>query len=281
MTTLRALGGGPLIGDILARNAYIDEAGIANQQQEPIVVVAGVIVHADTQWRPLHEHFLSLMQQFVPVSQQEGFVFHAKDIWHGSGKIFAREKWEGRDRRDVLRALVSTISKFQLPVVWGAASRENVAKALNNNGITNPNAVTQVAFMCAFAECASCADTWMKRNGKKECLSLVIENNNELRRITKQTYREIRHPTNRLILSRLGISPIERIIDAPSFMEKEDAPPLQLADVCAFLIKRLLVKNDVSEYLTDLIPPMILGEGDRESLFAKIAAASLDDIELE
>lgn len=278
MRALRALGGSPLIGDILARNAYIDEAGISNQQQEPIVVVAGVIVHTDTQWRLLHEHFQSLMQRFVPASCQDGFVFNAKDIWHGSGEIFARDKWKGRDRRDVLRALVATISQFQLPVVWGAASRRNVAKALNNKGITNPNTVTQVAFMSAFAECASCADAWMKRYGQKECLSLVIENNTELRRITKQTYRELRHPTNSL---QLAIPPIERIVDAPSFMEKEDAPPLQLADVCAFLIKRRLVKDDVSEYLRYLIPSMAFGDDDRKSLFAEITAAAINDIDLE
>jgi hypothetical protein len=40
-------------GDPLARNAYVDDAGIANQKHEPIVVVAGVILHVDTQWRPL------------------------------------------------------------------------------------------------------------------------------------------------------------------------------------------------------------------------------------
>ena len=49
----KSLSGHPLEGNRLVRFIYVDEAGIS--KHEPIAVVTGVIVHADTQWRPVAE----------------------------------------------------------------------------------------------------------------------------------------------------------------------------------------------------------------------------------
>jgi hypothetical protein len=40
-------------------------------------------------------------------------------------------------------------------------------------------------------------------------------------------------------------------------MDKEDAPPLQLADTCAFFIKRYFGGTDVAEYMKSLMPSML------------------------
>lgn len=249
----------------MARNAYIDEAGISNHRDEPVVVVAGVILHVDTQWRSLHEHFANLVEMFVPEEKREGFIFHAKDIWHGEGKVFSRALWKDRDRRDALRALCETVTQFQLPIVWGHSHKSKVAEILKEEReYQDPGAVTRVAFMSAFADCAVRAEMWMKKYGGNECMNLVIENNNELKKYAKATYRELK--SNRIFLRGLSDHlPIQRIIDAPSFMDKEDAPPLQLADACAFLKKRYFgSRDDVSEYMKALLPSMFYAFDQRE-----------------
>jgi hypothetical protein len=71
---------------------HLDEAGIGNPKHEPWVVVAGVAVHADDQWRSLEQYLTTMADDFVPSHQRDGFVFHAKDLFHGSG-VFDRAKW--------------------------------------------------------------------------------------------------------------------------------------------------------------------------------------------
>ena len=116
---LRSLSGTPLVGDRLVRFAYLDEAGVSNPKQEPILVVAGVLVHADTKWKPLERRLRSLAQECVPAEHLADFRFHAKDLFHGSG-FFPRDKWSMEDRFRVLEELATLPAEFDLPVVYGA-----------------------------------------------------------------------------------------------------------------------------------------------------------------
>ncbi len=255
--TLHALGGGELVGENMARHAYVDEAGIANPKHEPVIVVAGIILHVDTQWRALHEHFNTLLVKHVPEGKRDGFVFHAKDIWHGEGNVFGRDVWRGGDRREALFDLCRTVGKFKLPVVWGHTDRKEVAEALEYDN-KNPISLTRISFMSAFVDCAVRAEMWMNKYGMDECLSFVVENNNDFRNFAKAAYRELKKKDSVFNARISGRAPIRHIIDGPSFMEKEDAPPLQLADASAFVIKRYFSgRNDVAEYMHHLLPSMM------------------------
>ena len=46
-----AFGGGPLRGDKIVRLVYLDEAGISNPAHEPWLVVAGIVINADKQFK--------------------------------------------------------------------------------------------------------------------------------------------------------------------------------------------------------------------------------------
>lgn len=252
--SLRALLGGELKGDKLVRFAYLDEAGISSFKHEPVAVVAGVIVHADRQWRSLYEHFEDLQNRFVPEENRDGFVFHAKDIWHGNG-VFDRDKWKG-DRREVLRELCNTVRKFQLPVIYGLSHKPKVLDALSNVD-EHSQEVTWVSYMAAFADCAISAEKWMRKYAEHEVISLILENNAQLKKYAHALHKELIKKSPIAELCYVKEIPFTKIIDAPSFMEKDDAPPLQLADLCAFLIKRWASgKQDVTEYINILAPSM-------------------------
>lgn len=249
---IRAFGGGELKGDKLVRFAYLDEAGISNQRTEPSVVIAGVIVHADSQWRILHEHFKSLREKF---SIQDNCIFHAKDIWQGNA-FFERSIWSFDRRKELLRELCLTINKFQLPVVYGHSHKENVEQIIDM-GKASAKDVLNVAYMASLAECALSADKWMNKYTKGEVITLVIENNNELQKYAKAAYRQLKLPEFQKLIPGINGEAYTSIIDAPSFMDKEDAPPLQLADLCAFVIRRFLSgKDDMMEYMRILLPSM-------------------------
>ena len=74
------------------RYVYADESGISIN--ESFVVVAGVIIHADTQWNVVEKHIGELIEKYVAKEDRSGFCFHATDLFQGSGKVFGnREKY--------------------------------------------------------------------------------------------------------------------------------------------------------------------------------------------
>ena len=74
------------------RIAFLDEAG--RSRQEPTIVVGGIVIHGDRTYRKLVDRLREIAEQFIPEPDRSGFVFHAKDIFHGSGRYFGnRELW--------------------------------------------------------------------------------------------------------------------------------------------------------------------------------------------
>lgn len=239
------------------RSVYLDESGISNTKQDAFVVVAGVILHKDQQWSVLNEGFQAVIEQYVLAEKRAGFVFHAKDIWHGSG-AFDRVAYQ-QDRKAVLDALVSLVVKLQLPVVWGVCNRDKVDEhIIAEYGNSTEKRIKQVAYMVAFFDAVLKADTWATRYAPNEFLEVVIENNDELRKFAKGVYKKYRTKDKELITVLPGV-PVTRIVEAPNFVYKDDSPPLQLADLCAFLImRRLRHCTKVTRFLDPIVPLMHL-----------------------
>ena len=88
---LLALGGAPLEGESVMRLVYVDEAGRSGN--EPVVVVAAVIVHGDSQLIPLEKDLDLLVEKWIPEEFRDDFVFHAAHIFNGTGKgVFSRRE---------------------------------------------------------------------------------------------------------------------------------------------------------------------------------------------
>src|SRR5262249_3959441 len=101
-----AFGGGALRDDSIVRLAYLDEAGISNLSQEPLLVVAGIAVNADGQFKAIEAHLDGLVRKHVPEERRDGLVFHAMEIFHGT-KQFKREDWSFEKRLEILDDLAS------------------------------------------------------------------------------------------------------------------------------------------------------------------------------
>lgn len=114
-----ALFGSPLKGDSLVRFIYLDEAGIS--AHEPVTVVAGIIVHADTEWR-LAEQGMNEVLEAVPERYRDGFIFHATSIW-SDPKL--REGWSKDDRLGLLHAMMALPRKLNIPITLGMVSEES------------------------------------------------------------------------------------------------------------------------------------------------------------
>jgi hypothetical protein len=239
---------------------YLDEAGISNPAQEPYVVVAGVLVHADRVWQALEARLNELVLQYVPPEKQEGFWFHATELFSG-GKNFPRDEWGREERWKILDELVALPRRLKLPVIAGWVERAKLATKYPGLDTT---ALSINAQTIAFAICTYGIDLYMRQGldvAEGEVAAIVMENNDQARSQIRKFHDFNRNPKNHTLLKskNFGEFAIQRIIGTPHFEEKGGSSPLQLADVCAFAVKRHLMRTPESErFYSPLKSSMIL-----------------------
>jgi hypothetical protein len=263
----RSFTGNPLKGSALVRIVYLDEAGISKPEQEPYLVIAAVIVHGDKDTGRITKALEKLVKEYGLNWIGE---FHAKDIWHGSG-VFDRDnpKWPLPRRRALLARLAALPKELSLPVAIGYVHRKTYDRALDdysrqlerNHGITRersklPAHVAQYGE--AFARVAKAVDTWMQKNAPRERAMLIAEDAPQVKRELKliQSIFQSKNMDIQFLLT--DSFKTEHIIETVHFAGKKESPFLQLADTCAFVAKRKLMrKADIDEIYARVEPQII------------------------
>jgi hypothetical protein len=228
------LGWGELRGSAPVRYIYLDEAG--RTKEEPLTVVAGIIVHADTQYELAEERLAQLLQT-VPPSIRPGFVAHAKSIW-GNRKI--RDAWSYEDRVRFLTRLVSIPRELGIPICMGGALRKNPGDISRHHAV-------------AFGACVAHADRFIRQfGGEREVATVVAENIPEMQTELRNVAKRLRERPMQMEKGRmLGQADSEgryeykitRVKDTIHFVSKEDGPFLQIADGCAWAFTRFFANK--------------------------------------
>jgi hypothetical protein len=255
----RSLSGVPLAGDRLVRFLYLDEAGTS--AQEPVALVAGVVVHADQQWRVLERHISGLVAEVVPEDSRGGFAFHATELFSG-GRTFPRGLWPAEQRWGLLDRLVSIPSTFGVPLVVGFFRKDAIG--------TNPGAARipdAMAHALAYAFCAIGADLFMRHHAPDEVATVVAEDAPNARRALKEVQAMLQDETKTRDLPDFMRDdlPITHIKDTVHFAAKPEAIMLQLADACAFTLRHHLARGrEADRFLAKLFGgrkiPLSLGD---------------------
>jgi len=163
------------------RFVYMDEAGISNPAQEPYMVVAGVLVNPDKQWKELDAYYRNLAADLFPDEVPYRFVFHAHHIWHGSGD-FARKQWTFPQRMRLLAQLAQVPKLFDLPVVAGIVQRHATRQAiLSETAEVSERSVRFQIYVEAFVGAVKCVDYWMRMNTPDEVAMLIAEDMPEVK----------------------------------------------------------------------------------------------------
>jgi hypothetical protein len=239
---LRCFGGGRLADGNPLRYVYLDEAGTSAREQ--IAIVAGVVIHAETEWRPLNDYLEFLRQRYVPSHLRDGYVFHATDLFSG-GKN--RADFPDAYRWRILDRLVSAPRKFRLGVVFGYRRKEEAWP-------DGPIAEASMRHAFAFAVCLSSANDYIKARFPKELATVWAEDCTHIRKKLKAVPKMIReHPE---IFRRHAF---DAITDSVNFAIKAEAPLLQIADACAFAIRRYAATGGKDDRL---VRSMTGGSGD-------------------
>jgi hypothetical protein len=242
------------------RLIYLDEAG-TDRLNAPYLCVAGVIIHGDNEWPEVDRRIEALVDKYIPPERRYGFAFHATDIYHGT-KEFDRRKpeWADRGKRNqLLRELAGIIEDLCLPVVSGEYEKKSFGDGLSLDydkvGVRHDFMHNAAAINCLFY-----ADRWLARFAPSELATIYHEDGTPAKAHIKKSLRALRSrefaafaaKDEDMIKAEVAL-PLKRIIDTVNFQEKSEARPLQLADLCAFIIGRHLKGKPVPEAVLRII----------------------------
>jgi hypothetical protein len=245
-----------LEGHHVTRFTYLDEAGTGKIKHDPYLIVAGIIVHADKQWLALQTYFQEMVREFVPPAHQIGFSFHAKDLFHGGkkGKVYFTREIDRDLRWRILEELCSIPSKFDLPIVCGCFDRKNVP---DDKGLL-PVAKIQYAQMLASVNCTIGVERFMReRAGDEEVAMLIYEQGGHAQNVVRMVHHWMQVSTSDCKTVIGGESatyvPLTRVVDQAQYAERTGSSLLQIADVCAFSIKRKIQNSpDADRFFSPL-----------------------------
>jgi hypothetical protein len=231
------------------RFVYLDEAGIANIEHDPHVVVLGVIVHADRQWKQIKRHLVSLVDKHIRAEHREGFYFHVKELRNG-GKHLPRHSYSHEEQQAIISDLCSIPRLFDLPLICSYVDRKLLIK---HKGADDKSNLTVSAQVVAASSCAMMIERYMREATPvqdEEVATMVFDFNADTRRLIKEAHRYFRSQWAADIATSMGgpaaalSLPLERIADEPHFVEQSAGSILQVADACVYATKRHLAGQD-------------------------------------
>jgi hypothetical protein len=225
-----ALGGRALNGEELLRFVYVDEAGISRAKDEPFVVVAGAIVHADRSLTAIERHFDRLRNELL-FSEDREFVFHVKEMMNG-GKILKREKYPFTKRLEMIEAISKLPSKFNIQIALGIVPRADFSSVSN-------------AHVMAYLQCCMFVEYWMRENAPNEVCAFIVEDNSQMRKLIKAVHIQVQDRNIEIDLhdQSFGYFPFTHIKEDPLFQEKKKHSPIQISDTIAYIYKRKAMGN--------------------------------------
>jgi hypothetical protein len=242
----QALFGGLLWGDQPVRYIFMDEAGIS--AKETVTVVVGIIAHADEHVMSAEALALETLNG-VPQALRDGFKFSAKNVF--GDEAHQEAGWSLTDRLDLLTGMMSIPRRIRMAVAFGLSWRG--ASELSEDNLKNMRA-EQWDHFTAFTVCVARADRGIRRHaGPREVATIVAEDVPEMKNMLKSVPHILRKKgtvlSDRLLrltetdiaagyLTQSGDMRVERIRNSVHFVEKNEDPLVQVADACAYGLRR-------------------------------------------
>lgn len=226
----------------------MDEAGTS--ASEPVTVVVGIIVKPDEKWNAVLQETVRL-KKTVPERYRDGFIFHAKTIW---GDPSLREGWPIKDRLKLIAEYASIPVRFGLSIAVGKIRRDaGGEEMLSRTGLGESHSLAQWHHVQAFMECVLKADGYLRERCEVgEIATLIAEDIPEMRQRLRGGFeiaRRLYIPDKFLGIQGRRQQGISQIQDGVQFVDKLQAPLLQVADACAFSLRRFFSNQKYGDAL--------------------------------
>lgn len=162
------------------RIAFLDESGIDARSR--YVVVAAVLVDPDTELRDIENHLRDLADMHAAPADRQGFYFHAKDVFHGSG-VFRRETYSRESRQAIMEDVCNVPRLFRLHLFTGICDKQRLQK---NVPISGPMDLAVKAQATASMTCVIAIERFVRETGN-EVVALFYEMNEQARRLLRDS----------------------------------------------------------------------------------------------
>jgi hypothetical protein len=221
-------------GRIFVHLVYLDDSSDNSETQ---VLVAVIVPDKDML---IIEKFLGLrIEMFVPEELRQQFEFHAFKLWKREGEFSTLTEDQ---KRELFEGTAAVVADSGISLVYGAVN----LKALRASYYSTAQP-TNVAFRL----CMEGLHKWFTETQQPHDVGILIcdEMNPNVKKEMQQAYRAFRNNHKRG-KSFLEISDIRDYLhDDLYFGDSAYSVGLQLADMCAFLIRHHLGKREDTEYL--------------------------------
>lgn len=219
------------------RFIYLDEAGISGP--EPVTTIAAIIVEADVQRAKVFRGMADLVRSRVPPEHWRTFIFHAKDIF-GGDKVFNRDRFSRDYRLGVITNLAYLPICLDVPICFTYRHRN-----FGEGQTPDKPKVETDDYLIALLQTIAYASSYMRLNCPNEVGVVVSENNNEFRRRASRVNSLL---ANQEMAANAPESlrqylPITNLAGPVYFAEKHEEPLLQIADACAFILRRFASRH--------------------------------------
>lgn len=238
------------------RLVYLDEGGTSSH--EPFTVVAGVMIDADRQMVAIEDHLLTLKRKHIPESDQDGFVFHATNIFSGTKYFRDREAWTKDRRFAILDDLVAIPNKFEIPITLGFVEKARFPFEPLTRTVTQAE-LNVGAHAIAFAAATMHVEQAMREVWPDEVAMLIAEDVDNARVAIKEAHQMYRSPEH-LARNQIELShfPLQKIRDTVHFAKKAECAHLQIADTCAFALRGHLCDHPLNPRFYEPLKPWML-----------------------
>jgi Protein of unknown function (DUF3800) len=215
----------------IMRLVYIDESGVGDPNQEPFTVVAGVVINGDTQWKSFEADLGDMRKDFPQLL--EDTELKARDLFWGR---CAFQPWDRESRVSLQKELLKLIARHKLPIHAAFVERDFFNGLYPDLGVKPEDQ--------ALVMCLSAIETWFCGNAAGE-VGTIIADRTQREKDFKDSLRLYRK-------AKVGYSnaKFNHLIEPILFADSKEAWGIQLADHCAFFIKRshCMKKTDSEEF---------------------------------
>jgi hypothetical protein len=225
--------------------AYLDDS----QQQGSVVIFGAVLIpHGNFGWAE-RMHSIAIEQLFTADEIEEKFQeFHAYELFKGEGAFKAID--EAR-RFDAISVLLMAITDYKLPFIYAAIDEKKLAKSQASRSLLE----TAHPLIPAFKMCVLGVEQWAQDQHSQGQQGIVKVNYNdqyvliadetkdqELKKGLRKSYRLLRavRPYLRNAQNRLW-----HAHDAMYFGDSKESVGIQLADLCAYFVRRRLSRANI------------------------------------
>jgi hypothetical protein len=255
----------------VVRVIYSDESGIGSEKDEPITVVAGLMLNIDSQWHPVLESIEQSLRETLGKEDISTYEIKAKNLYHQIRRGDPTAK-------ALMAALMKIPQQHLVPVFYGAIDRAGYMyfmREIYTRSVYGSNPERRMSmvnppldtFSEAFLQCIGRVDSFVHTAFPTEQI-LWIHDRGRYDEDAKQQLDKIRS----LGASELGAAfrqalegYLERshVVDTIYFGNSRESRALQLADACCSTITRHLRGDPTASPYYELLKPQVVNEGSR------------------